>query len=104
MIRATSPPAAQPMVGLSFSGQMTHTAYTSPPQMIMPATAPNALSSSRILVTSLLCELLFYQRRQAGTRSWVRLPLAERYPISQWGVQARATSSTFTSLRRGLTA
>jgi len=53
MIRATSPPAAQPMVGLSFSGQMTHTAYTSPPQMIMPANAPNALNSSRIWVTSL---------------------------------------------------
>lgn len=52
MIRATSPPAAQPTVGLSFSGQMTHTAYTSPPQTIIPANAPKALNSSRILVTS----------------------------------------------------
>jgi len=53
MIRATSPPAAQPMVGLSFSGQMTHTAYTSPAQMIMPANAPSALNSSPILITTL---------------------------------------------------
>ena len=53
MIRATSPPAAQPMGLLKCSGQMTHTAYTSPPQMIMPANAPKALNNSRILVTSL---------------------------------------------------
>ena len=37
---------------LKCSGQMTHMAYTSPPQMIMPANAPNALSNSCILVIS----------------------------------------------------
>jgi hypothetical protein len=52
MIRATSPPAARP-TGLSkCSGQMTHPAYTSPPQMIALANAPRALNSSRIAVTS----------------------------------------------------
>jgi hypothetical protein len=57
MIRATSPPAAQPMGLLKCSGQMTHPAYTSPPQMIAPANAPKALSSSRMLVTSfIICE------------------------------------------------
>ena len=47
MLTATSPPATQPTVGFSLSGQTTHTAYTSPPQTIMAANVPNTLNSSR---------------------------------------------------------
>ena len=49
MLRATSPPTAQPMVGFKWSGQMTHTAYTNPLQMIVAISVPNALNSSRIV-------------------------------------------------------
>lgn len=50
MMQATNPPTAIPTVELSLSGQMTHTAYTKPPQMIIATNVPNALSNSRICI------------------------------------------------------
>ena len=51
MLRATSPPTAQPMVGFKWSGQMTHTAYTNPLQTIVAISVPNALNTSRIVAS-----------------------------------------------------